>query len=69
MVDEEYVQDLHRHIGSRTRDEFYIIAPASRVTFLEDYIDCGRTRYYILRIPYSIIDELHDRPFEQSDSL
>jgi site-specific DNA-methyltransferase (adenine-specific)/adenine-specific DNA-methyltransferase len=65
VVDEEYVQDLHGHIGSRTRDEFYIIAPASRVTFLEDYIDHGRTRYYVLRIPYSIIDELHDRPFEQ----
>lgn len=65
VVDEEYVEELHRHIGGRTRDEFYIIAPASRVTFLEDYLDHGHTRYYILRIPYSIIDELHDRPFEQ----
>jgi len=59
------MQELHRHIGSKARDEFYIIAPASRVTFLEDYLDHGNTRYYILRIPYSIIDELHDRPFEQ----
>jgi len=65
VVDEEYVAELHRHIGGRTRSVFYIIAPASRVTFLEDYIDQGETRYYILRIPYSIIDELHDRPFEQ----
>jgi site-specific DNA-methyltransferase (adenine-specific)/adenine-specific DNA-methyltransferase len=65
VVDEEYVAELNRHFGSRTRDEFYIIAPASRVTFLEDYIDHGPTRYYILRIPYSIIDELHNRPFEQ----
>ena len=64
VADEEYVAELHRHIGRRARDEFYIIAPASRVTFLEDYIDHGHTRYYILRIPYSIIDELHDRPFE-----
>jgi site-specific DNA-methyltransferase (adenine-specific)/adenine-specific DNA-methyltransferase len=65
MLDEDYIADLHQHIGSRTRDEFYIIAPASRVTFLEDYIDHGNTRYYILRIPYSIIDELHDRPFQE----
>ncbi len=65
VVDEEYVAELHRYIGARARGEFYIIAPASRVTFLEDYIDHGHTRYYILRIPYSIIDELHDRPFEQ----
>ena len=65
VVDEGYVEELHRHFGGRTREEFYIIAPASRVTFLEDYLDHGSTRYYILRIPYSIIDELHDRPFEQ----
>jgi len=31
---------------------------------LEDYIDKGHTRYYILRIPYSIINELHNRDFE-----
>jgi site-specific DNA-methyltransferase (adenine-specific)/adenine-specific DNA-methyltransferase len=65
QLDEEYVRELHRHLGGRTRDEFYIIAPASRVTFLEDYIDIDETRYYFLRIPYSIIDELHDRPFRE----
>jgi site-specific DNA-methyltransferase (adenine-specific)/adenine-specific DNA-methyltransferase len=65
VVDEEYVKELHRHVGSKARREFYIVAPAARVTFLEDYIDMADTRYYILRIPYSIIDELHDRPFEQ----
>tara|TARA_B100000315_G_C14590687_1_gene595574 strand:- start:2722 stop:3264 length:543 start_codon:yes stop_codon:yes gene_type:complete len=32
--------------------------------FLEDYIDKRATRYYILRIPYSIINELHKRDFE-----
>ena len=65
MLDEDYIADLHQHFGTRTRDEFYIIAPASLVTFLEDYIDHGNTRYFILRIPYSIIDELHDRPFQE----
>jgi site-specific DNA-methyltransferase (adenine-specific)/adenine-specific DNA-methyltransferase len=65
MLDEEYIANLHQHIGSRTRNEFYVVAPASRVTFLEDYIDHGNTRYYILRIPYSIIDELHNRPFQE----
>jgi site-specific DNA-methyltransferase (adenine-specific)/adenine-specific DNA-methyltransferase len=65
QVDEEYVSDLHRHLGSKIRKEFFIVAPAACVTFLEDYIDLDATRYYILRIPYSIIDELHDRPFQE----
>ena len=32
--------------------------------FLEDYVERGNVRYYILRIPYSIINELHNRDFE-----
>jgi len=65
VLDEGYIKSLHQYLSSRARSEFYIIAPASRVTFLEDYIDHGNTRYYVLRIPYSIIDELHDRPFQE----
>jgi len=65
VLDEDFIAELHKHLGSRVRREFYIIAPASRVTFLEDYIDHDLTRYYTLRIPYSIIDELHDRPFQE----
>jgi DNA modification methylase len=62
-LDVEYVRELHKHLGRKTRREFFIVAPAASVTFLADYIDQGDTRYYVLRIPYSIIDELHDRPF------
>ncbi|OGW64433.1 MAG: hypothetical protein A3H49_08685 [Nitrospirae bacterium RIFCSPLOWO2_02_FULL_62_14] len=65
QLDEGFVVDLHRHLGGKARKEFFIVAPAACVTFLEDYIDRDKTRYYILRIPYSIIDELHDRPFQE----
>ena len=65
QLDSEYIDELHKHIGQKARKEFFIIAPAACVTFLEDYIDRGSTRYYILRIPYSIIDELHSRPFKE----
>lgn len=65
QLDEDYVAELHRHLGSKARKGFFIVAPAACVTFLEDYIDKETTRYYILRIPYSIIDELHDRPFQE----
>lgn len=63
VLDYGFIDDLHSHIGSRVGQEFFIIAPASKVMFLEDYIDKGNTRYYVLRIPYSIINELHNKNF------
>lgn len=64
VLDYGFVEDLHNQVGSRVGARFYIITPAASVTFLEDYIDRGRTRYYVLRIPYSIINELHSRDFQ-----
>jgi len=64
VLDYGFVDDLHNQIGGKVGSRFFIIAPAASVTFLEDYIDKRRARYYILRIPYSIINELHTRDFE-----
>jgi len=64
VLDYGFIDDLHAQIGSKIGSRFFIIAPAASVTFLEDYIQKGKTRYYILRIPYSIINELHSRDFE-----
>ncbi|RMH16628.1 MAG: site-specific DNA-methyltransferase [Gammaproteobacteria bacterium] len=64
VLDYGFIDDLHNQIGGKVGSRFFIIAPAASVAFLEDYIDKGRTRYYILRIPYSIINELHSRDFE-----
>ena len=63
-LDYGFIDDLHSMIGSKIGRQFFIIAPAASVTFLEDYIDKGSMRYYLLRIPYSIINELHTRDFE-----
>jgi len=64
VLDYGFIDDLHNQIGGKVGSRFFIIAPAASVAFLEDYIDKGRSRYYILRIPYSIINELHTRDFE-----
>lgn len=64
VLDYGFIDDLHSMIGSKIGRRFFIIAPAASVTFLEDYIDKGSVRYYILRIPYSIINELHNKDFE-----
>jgi site-specific DNA-methyltransferase (adenine-specific)/adenine-specific DNA-methyltransferase len=64
ILDHGFVDDFHTQIGSHVGTSVFIIAPAASVAFLEDYIEKGITRYYILRIPYSIINELHNHAFE-----
>lgn len=63
VLDYGYISDLHKNIGSKISNQFFIIVPAGNVDFMEDYIEKGNVRYYILRIPYSIINELHKKDF------
>lgn len=60
---EETLDELHQAIGSRIGTKLFIIAPALTFGFQQDYIDKDGVRYYALRIPYSIINELHQREF------
>lgn len=63
VLDYGFIDDLYAKLRGKIGARFFIIAPAASVTFLEDYVEQGRTRFYILRIPYSIINELHRRDF------
>ena len=63
VLDRGFIDDLNSILGDRIGRRFFIIAPAASVAFLEDYIEKGDTRYFVLRIPYSIIDELHRKGF------
>jgi len=63
VMDRGFIDDLHKYLGNKIGRRFFIIAPAASVRFLEDYIEKGKTKYYILRIPYSIIEEIHNRGF------
>ncbi len=65
VLDRGFIDDLHRYLGDRIGRRFFIIAPAASVQFLEDYIEKGKTKYFILRIPYSIIEEIHNRGFSK----
>lgn len=62
-IDEETIQDIHTAVGKRVGRKFFIIAPRAVFDFQQDYIDCDDVRYYALRIPYSVINELHSRNF------
>jgi len=62
-IGEETIQEIHEAVGSRVGTKVFIIAPALTFDFQQDYIELSRVRYYALRIPYSIIHELHRREF------
>ncbi|MDN3509986.1 MAG: site-specific DNA-methyltransferase [Candidatus Jettenia sp.] len=62
-IDEETIESLHEALGARIGNRIFIIAPALTFDFQQDYITLGNVRYYALRIPYSIINELHQREF------
>jgi site-specific DNA-methyltransferase (adenine-specific)/adenine-specific DNA-methyltransferase len=70
---EETLEEIHEAVGKRVGSKFFIIAPALTFGFQQDYIDLDGVRYYALRIPYSIINELHQREFtalkQPSDEL
>jgi site-specific DNA-methyltransferase (adenine-specific)/adenine-specific DNA-methyltransferase len=62
-IDEETIESLHEALGTRIGNRLFIIAPALTFDFQQDYIPIDGVRYYALRIPYSIINELHQREF------
>ncbi|MGD9973624.1 MAG: site-specific DNA-methyltransferase [Desulfatirhabdiaceae bacterium] len=62
-ISEETIQEIHEAVGSRVGNKVFIIAPALTFDFQQDYITHNGVRYYALRIPYSIIHELHRREF------
>ena len=62
-IDEETIRSLHEALGTKVGTRIFIIAPALTFDFQQDYVDLDRVRYYALRIPYSIIHELHQREF------
>jgi hypothetical protein len=62
-IDEETIQSMHEALGSKVGSRLFIIAPALVFDFQQDYLTLDGVRYYALRIPYSIIHELHQREF------
>lgn len=64
-VDEDFLQNLHGHIGTKAGRRVYIIAPASYVDFISDYHEIEKIRYYFLKVPYHIICELHKVQFKK----
>jgi adenine-specific DNA-methyltransferase len=64
-VDLDFLEELHQALGSRVGKRFYIIAPANAIDFISDYHEIDDVRYYFLKVPYQIIQELHKQEFKK----
>lgn len=62
-ITEDTVREIHNSVGRRAGARVFIIAPAMAFRFQQDCVEFGETRYYALRIPYSIVREVHRRNF------
>lgn len=62
-IDEDTIQSMHEALGSKVGSRMFVVAPALVFDFQQDYQTLDGVRYYALRIPYSIIHELHQREF------
>jgi hypothetical protein len=62
-ITEDTLRSIHEAAGAKIGTRMFIIAPAMAFGFQQDYIQIGEVRYYALRVPYSIIHELHQRDF------
>lgn len=66
-VDCAFIDALHKNIGDKIGSRFYIIAPEMNVDIIGDYYrpNGSNTRYYLLKIPYQFIKDLHKIDFKK----
>ncbi len=64
-IDETYLENLHVSLRNRVGSRVYLITPANSVDFISDYHELDNIRYYFLKVPYHIIQELHKVDFKK----
>lgn len=66
-INEDYINELHNNIGRKIGHRFYIVAPEMNIDIVGDYIQLDDVKYYLLRIPYQAIKELHTKEFKKAE--
>lgn len=64
-VDIDFLEELHSTLRNSIGKRFYIIAPANAIDFISDYYEIEDVRYYFLKVPYQVIQELHKEQFKK----
>ena len=63
LIDEAYLTNLVNNMGASLPARVYIVSPATKVNYIADYEEIGGTKFYFLKVPCEMIQELHKSPF------
>jgi DNA modification methylase len=65
----DYIRSLHSRLKGKVSGSAYIIVPTAACDpgLFEDVLTIERITYFILRVPYSVIEVLHGRRFKLPD--
>jgi DNA modification methylase len=66
LMGRAYVESLHERIGGKVSGSVCVVAPVAACDpgLFEDIVQVDEVSYFILRVPYSVIEALHDRGFD-----
>jgi site-specific DNA-methyltransferase (adenine-specific)/adenine-specific DNA-methyltransferase len=60
-LDEGYVESLHKVLGGKAGERFYVVAPVISFSFMMDEITHGDTTYVFLKVPISVLYRLIEK--------
>lgn len=65
----EYIESLHGRLRGRVSGAMYVVAPVTACDpgLFEDVVVIDKLTFFILRVPYSVIEALHGRRFKLLD--
>ena len=65
----DYIESLHGRLKGKVTGEGYVIAPVTACDpgLFEDVVVVEKITFFILRVPYSVIEALHGRRFKLLD--
>jgi len=65
----EYLASLAGRLNGKVSGEFYVVAPVTACDpgLFEDVVVLGKITFFLLRVPYSVIEALHGRQFKLLD--
>lgn len=64
MIDRDFIDNIHSILKNKINKKFFIIAPEISVLFLEDCVERDGIKYYVLKVPYSVIDKFREGNFK-----
>lgn len=62
-IDGYYLENLVENLGEKIPSRVYLVSPATKVNYIADYEEINDCKFYFLKVPYEMIEELHKKPF------